>query len=806
MTKTILAIVGGSLLLAFCGVVVSAEPADPTAESLRAASPAMLPESFTARGNPLESLIEANGAWGLGASSAELQKMELNLQLRPGLTISHNMHSALVDAPGALMRTGLSQDVTDSIGLALGARTTLTASRQLATVEDLTQRLISGSETRKLGLTQGFGQGTSTGLLSLEQAWTTQLTGESATRLSSRTMGLTTTTEKFSLTGNLHALDSLSAGTALLRDQIWTLDFPSFFDQKGHFDTQRLYDDQTASPRRLAVDNFVLPLGFIEKKGLIEYHLREEKVGGVTTRARFAQVSTPLPLANYQATTLYSIKDDITAAGQTWQRLFTVFVPVKMFDDTTRLDWKASTTSVKGVWTRERLLALTMPLTSWKPGAYFSQSYQRLASGGPAGTVLTSIFGVPWKGFGTTGDFKQQYITTENDNSFQSRLITDLGIMVNKERLSLQRDFARTRSGSAYQEREMLALTTPRFDLFTPKATFALGRIQVNEEPGVDSGKTTVDLSAQPTEKITVAARMEQSTQDPGVDVETEQAMVSAALSKYVTLQGRINSMDQSDLPTARVVRAVQLRSEKPSPSGMGLLVGYANWDAPGASRVEGNDVQLAVGDPTKGVGVVAQVSGYDSGNLTAFQDPLVKISVSHGQPAGLSVRLDYNDQQGRPAAERSYAVGVPALGGTLQVGYVQNPLNRFGNAALLGDRYDAALQSRIGTVDVKFNYRYYYFDQPLFSDSAVGYYHLQLAGGQEDRGGKLALGYSMGDFVPQPNPNTPVPSSILDLSYSKRWTDNGRFVISLQSNTPPANSPTLQRSIQGRLEYSTSF
>jgi len=87
MTRTLLAIVGVSLLLGFCGLVVSADPATPLPESVAPGGPAMLPESFIAPEGPLESLIEANGAWGLGANAAELEKIDLNLQLRPGLAI-----------------------------------------------------------------------------------------------------------------------------------------------------------------------------------------------------------------------------------------------------------------------------------------------------------------------------------------------------------------------------------------------------------------------------------------------------------------------------------------------------------------------------------------------------------------------------------------------------------------------------------------------------------------------------------------------------------------------------------------------
>ncbi len=854
----------------------------------------------------MEAIQSAQGAWGLN-TLADLGNTDLSLELRPGLIMSRTTHSALVPMSGVAWASALQQDTTDVLSLAFGQGSQINVSRLLTSSQDLAQRLISGSETHKLGFNQSFGSGLSSGMFTVERSWVKQLTATGLTKSNSQVLGLTTglgrgynlaakladtwdgvqfgqssrafeatlgmpfsggdgslgfsrtsaingfthsgaTTwslaaplnlfrgkanftgartlsfvdaaevienlasfstplpGKVSFAGNLHTIDSSTPGGKTLLDRGMIVEFPSFFGQAGHFDTQRLSQSQSGSAHELAVDNFTLPLGFIDRKGIAEYHLLNDVKNGVRTRAVFGQISTPLPLAANQATALYSIKDDIDAKGRTWERLFTVFVPVKMFDDTTRLDWTASTNTSPRSWQRNRLLALNMPLTSLLKGASFSQSYQRLSSGGPSGTVLTSAFAAPWKSFGTAGDFKQQYITTQTESGFQTRLITDIGAQVNHERLSLSREFTRTRSGDAYKDRQMLALVTPRFQLFTPKATISAGRVQITEEPGVDSNKTTMDLAAQPTEKFSVAARLQQETTDPGADVRTEQVTTSLVMGKYMSLQGRIESRDQNDQPAAALVRTFRIKRDQASPAGVGLLVGYANWEAPGVAAAEAPDVQLKVGDAAKGVGVLAQYSGYDATKLTPYNDPLVRISLSHGVVGGMNVKMDYGDQEGRLAPERNYALGMQALGGDLQIGFAQNPLDRTGKSVLLANRYDAALQRTIGTIDVKLDYRLYNFRQPMGTESAVDYYRVQLAGGEEAKGGKLALGYTMGDFVPQPDPKTAVPATVLDLSYTRRWEDNGHFIVTVQRTTAPENNTSIQESTQGRLEYSTVF
>lgn len=895
-----------TLLLASGCLMASAVWAQPGEESFTLGRPAGLTESLLDSRQPLESIEAARGAWGLN-TAADLGIADLTLELRPGLKLSRVTHSALAPSAGAAWGTALQQETTDTLSLAFGQGSEISVSHLVTTSQDLAQRLLSGSETRKLGFSQAFGAGQSAGTFAMERSWVSQFSGSKFSNLNSqvlrlqtglgngydlgakftetsdgeqfgkssrafeaalglplsggqgslgfaRTSALSGTTRtgattyrlaaplsmfggkanltgsrtlsfvdsaevvetlaafstplpgKVSFAGNWHTINPSTDGALQLLDRGMVLEFPAFFGQAGRFDTQRLSQTQGSALRTLAVDNFTLPLGFVDRKGIVEYHMRNEFNNGALTRLVSGQISTPLPISGNQGTALYSINDKIDASGRNWERLFSVFVPVKLFDDTTRLDWKAGTTVKPGSWQRTRLLALMMPLTSLMPGASLSQTYERLSTGGPAGTILTSAFTAPWKSFGTTGDFKQQYITTETETSFQSRLVSDLGIQINRERLSLTRDFIRTRTGADYKERQMLALTTPRFDLFTPKATIAAGRVEISEQPGVDTTKTTMDLAARPTERLSVAARMQHDTSDPGTDVRTEQVMTSLSVGKYMTLQGRVESRDQSDQPSSALVRSFQLKHEQPSPSGVGLLVGYANWETPGKAPAEGPDVQLKAGDASRGVGVLAQLSGYDATKMTPYNDPLVRVSLSHGSSRGMSVRLDFNDQEGRVAPERNYGLGLKALGGDLQVGFVQNPMDRTGKVVLLADRYDAALQRRIGTVDLKVDYRLYSFREPVGTESAVDYYRVQLAGGQEDRGGKLALGYTMGDFVPQPDPKTAVPATVLDLSYARRWADNGRFIVSVQRSTAPENNTSIQESMQGRLEYSTVF
>ncbi|HEY3397905.1 MAG TPA: hypothetical protein VGM19_09645 [Armatimonadota bacterium] len=899
----LLLICGSSGLLAESLVSQSAPESFSAAQGI-AASPSLVPTR-----SALESVMSADGKWAQGANTGDLGNSNLSLAFGGGLSMSRAVRNSMTTLQGAPLNTGLVQNLTDTLSLALGARTQFSFSRQLDTTQNLLSDMVAGSETRKMGLTQGFGSGATAGSFSFERGWATALSGNSLVKTNIQSMGLTTglghglsltskfnqqwdgqqfgnssnafeaglgmalsggqgalsfastdttaglhrsgsdliklaapfamfggkanfaTTRKVSyadasqvaddlttlalplpgglaFSGNLHEVASSVPGGQMLHDQGWALDFPSFFGKKGHFDTQRLNQNQTGLVKALSVDNLVLPLGFVDHKGILEYHAKDEVTNGQTVRTTSGQFATPLPLAGNQATLAYTMKDNQAAgAARLWENALAAFVPVKMFGDTSRLDYRTSTSSNAGVVTRDTLLSLGLVLTSWRKGVFFNQSYESLSTAGVDSTVLTSVFGTPWRGFGTSGDFKQQYITTQFATGTQERLVSDLSAVVNHERFTLQRDLINSNNGGVSQVRDMLALQTPRFQLFTPRATFAVGRTQISDTANPDTTTTTVDVSAQPAKSVTIAARMQQNTADPGTDLTTQQVVTSVALGPRASLQGRMESRDQSDQVSQTTLRSVQFKSEKAGATGLGLLVGYANWDQPGATTAsDGEDVQVTVGDPAKGLSVAAQVTGYDATNLTPYVDPLVKISVSHGQPSGLNVKVAYGDQAGQIAPQRSCALGMPALGGSVQLAYAQNPMDRFNKTILLADRYDASLQRSVAGLDLKLDYRVYDFREATAVNSGQQFYRLQLAGGAENQGGKLALGYSMGDFVPQPDPNTAVSSTVLDLSYSRRWADNGRFIVTLQRNTPPTSSTQLQESMTGRLEYSAVF
>jgi hypothetical protein len=695
------------LLIGLWGLLTSAAVADDAmlSESLSAYGVSLAtPDSPTRR--PLDVILAAQG-WATGAPTADLEKLTLSQQLAPGLSLSHAFHSSAASQANAFLGTGLVNDTTDTLSLALTSRTQLAFSRQVTSTQDLLSTLLGNTQSNRLALTQGFG-GPKAGSVSVERDWNTT-----------------------------------SAGS------------------------------------------------------------------GAAAESDIMKIASTLPFARNQSTFTYLDQEGAgAAAGTTFEHLMQLSMPMAMFGDTTHLDYKDDETLAAAAYNNVHLMTLAMPLTSWRKNAAFNETIAQNSTGGLMTTVATSAFNTPWRGLFTTGGFKQQYVTTDTGTSFKTDFITDLSAKINQQDLTLTRQVTDLEQASGDEHTTMLSLTTPKFTLFTPKATICATRLETQDNLVPSTGKTTVSVDAHPTHQVTVDAQMEQDTASPGTDTTIQNLLTTVTLSKHDSLQGRVQATSSPPVTTPATptqVQQVQFSAAKPTPAGLGLLASYATFDTPGQTPTAGGEVKVTGGDPTKAAGVTAQFSEYDSTGLTPYQVPLVSVSIAHGTPTTFNVKLDYANQQGRAAPERALALAMPALGGSVQLGYAQNPFAVDGVTVVLADRYDASVQRSLAGLSFKVGYRQYGPGPEMAAVPVRGCLQLQVAGGAENRGGKLSLVYNGGDFVTLPTP-THAYTSMLDVSYARTFTNTERLVLTVHSDTAQASMPDLTQTTEGRLEYSTDF
>jgi len=179
-------------------------------------------------------------------------------------------------------------------------------------------------------------------------------------------------------------------------------------------------------------------------------------------------------------------------------------------------------------------------------------------------------------------------------------------------------------------------------------------------------------------------------------------------------------------------------------------------------------------------------------------------VTLKHSSGSDRSVQLKYEDQEGRIDAERGLGVAFGALGGSMFLGYSQNALGRDGKTVRHADVYDAMYEREV-LGDLNLQFRLLYCD--YLEDGMVDqHYDVKLDGGSEERGGKVALSFASGELVPKLNKGVLLPRSVLNLSYTRKWGDQGRLSLSLQRATSADESPDQEDDVRGNLTYTMDF
>ncbi|NLO74681.1 MAG: hypothetical protein GX100_11325 [candidate division WS1 bacterium] len=741
MHRTTTAATTAVLLTVLCGLLAYASPvqAQRVPESFYAYDQGLPASPLSATVSPFHSIFASDGAWATGKPEAELSHSDLSLAVMHGVTLSRTSRTTAVSLASAPLGTGVNSEVADVLSMAFGSGTQLSLTHRVTALQDLAQRLYSGSEVQTMALAQSFGGGASAGTLNVERAWMTLRNGNNFSHRNTTTVALAT-------------------GLGKGRDLSSKLVQHTYQDEPGKYSTA-----------------YAGALGFDLSGGRGSLQFSNNRAG-----------------------------DRLQSTEST---VWSLAAPLRLFSEKTDLAFTRKMTDNNGSLAVDQLSSLSMALPRGHSltGSLHTKSTQPLGGVLSETTTFTSAYAAPWKAFDTSGAFKQQYLTQSKPDSFQARYVTDLSAQVEGQPFTFQRDHTATRTAAGTTDRVALAVQTPKFQLFTPRATVSASHLQVSDSASPDTARTVVNLDAQPTANLKLSARVQHDTADPELETTSEDVRATLRLSNTLNLHGHLLIKDES-LPGGGMVSELQFASEKARPDGLGLLVSHATFDQPSQDTTSASLVQVSAGDPVKSIGVTAQLAQYDPASLVPYDDPLVKVSVAHGAPSRFNIKVDYADQQGRPAPDQQVAVTMPALGGSLQVGYADHPLGRDGKTVVTAERYDAALQRKIGGLDVQLGYREYSCDLPETLVPDRGSLHLQLAGGAEDRGGKIALGYREGDFVPQPNAKVLPPARALDLSYSRRWDADGRLVLTVGSSAPAPDAADQTETVEGRLEFSTAF
>ena len=451
-------------------------------------------------------------------------------------------------------------------------------------------------------------------------------------------------------------------------------------------------------------------------------------------------------------------------------------------------------------------MALFAPLDFLHSEATLTHRIEQIArKDKPIQEVRSTELMVPFAIMGSAARLEQNQVTLQEPGKRQISYRTYLSVPLSSEKLELERYAINTPTGDGINRERKFSIQTPKFELFTDYAGIKAKHVitEYSAQPTVRI--TTLDITAQPLKRLDLAANYQIWDKGAGQDSRFRKLHGRWKLGKSLALNGRFEQSNATD-NAATTLRHIYLTKDRNGDHSLGIQVGYTTWGGSDRNWDPATRVQFAWGNPRK-LGINLQYTEYEDKEWQRLDQSIVKLALLHGNPDSLKIKFEYENQPQQKSQNRQAHLSLPMFGGDMQIGYVRDPLDRFGKQILSGRRYDFGYARNIfGSVSLDIGYRYGKFSQQVLPEELVQYLKLQIVGGDENRGGQIDLGYRSGDFVPQPDPKKAVPRAILDLRYTKHWGDRGRLVITLHRITPPSDSQDIKKSTEGRLEYSAAF
>jgi len=389
-------------------------------------------ENFHPTGGLLESVIAADGAWATGQSSDPTQ-YDMQFAVSPELELRRNFSESVIPHKEALFGSGIQRALTDSLSLDLASRTHFGFSREINNVRDLTRALLSGEETKTLSLSQGFGSGTTVGILGYKRIESTKYTygqgiDEVLTEIISLASGLGNgydvaaklqTTDSPDPFGLHQRIEELSLGLPMM-GATGKLSFSNFEEHNG------IHDKYV---RKLNAD---LPLVLSGGPGKLGFSEVRQTIDGSTERTRTAKVDALLAMFGGQASTSY-------------MRI---------------------ATDKNGSSSAKQTLDFATPLDSLISGASFSHQIQQVKEKKqPDAEVRTSLLETPWQMMGAGGSLSLRRTTRRQADTRASTYDTQLATQLEGKPLTAQYLTSHS-AGATSSHTRTLKIDMPELSMF----------------------------------------------------------------------------------------------------------------------------------------------------------------------------------------------------------------------------------------------------------------------------------------------------------------------------------------------------
>jgi len=478
-------------------------------------------------------------------------------------------------------------------------------------------------------------------------------------------------------------------------------------------------------------------------------------------------------------------------------------VPLKISGQPAIAEYHSDFTTTNGKPVGQRSTHVAVPLRMSKQVGLFDYLTTEQNKGqGPIETTTTKLVAPwqigkqVWQTEGTRIEVSQGGTETE---TVQLRLTSPLA----GGQPLIQHQTVTTKAGTTETEVEQLALTFPPIKL--SKFFSLYGQRLTTDVKGTPNNQEVMHFNfvVTPAKPLQMEGQYHIDDRGEGQVAVSTQMQTKWTFDKQTALVGQFRETEAQDGSASTVLRLIEFVRER-GKEGLGLRAGLASYGQPGAEVPEAKRMELVWGTP-KALAINAAYSEYDPKSWARYPEDegIVSLSLQHGDPKKLALRWRYEDQPGRVAPLRALEMALPALNGALQLSFATNPLTPDGKAVRQADQYEATLKQQLAK-DFNFELGYRYLTYSTKDDIEQNW-RIALVGGKEDLSGKLAIAFMSGDFAPKPNPQTPPPGSVFDLSYTRKISDNGRLSIVFKHQTPLSATMGTEN-IEGRLEFNVAF
>lgn len=498
---------------------------------------------------------------------------------------------------------------------------------------------------------------------------------------------------------------------------------------------------------------------------------------------------------NYQRTHKFNASTDIVA-----ERMDFV-LPLALSSGKALAEYHSAFTTTNGKEVGQRTTHVAIPLRLTGQAGLLDHSIVGQDKGqGMLETTTTKLL-VPLRIAGNVFTTEETRILTSLSGNETETLTSKLVAPLAGGQATVQHQTVKnTTAAGAVAETEQIALTLPSIKL-GDRMSFTGKRVTTDKLGVSDQEVTNVSLVADPLKPLHLEAQYMVDDRGDTKVTTSRQLHTRWAISDKSALLGRFSEAETAAAATPNVLRLVEFVRDRGT-SDVGIRAGIASYEVPGATVDNARRLEIVAGAP-KTIELNAAYSEYDTKSYARLpEDGTMAVSLQHGDPGSFAVRLRYEDQPTRIEPLQAIDLAMKALGGSLQMSYANNPLGPDGKLVRQAAQYEATLKRRImGDVNLELGYRYLDYEQGEGEDQNL---RIKLDGGREDAAGKLALAFFSGDFTPAVKGSV-TPGSMLDLSYTRKWGDDGRISLILKHSTAP--TATLgQDNTEGRLEFNTCF